>query len=444
MVKEYSEKKKNKVVVAMSGGVDSSVAAALLKKQGYEVVGVFMRFWAEADMTADYGLPSTTKNNSPQPPLTLRGGSANTNTCCSEGAEQAARNVAAKLKIPFYVLNLQKEFKKEVVDYFLAEEKLGRTPNPCVACNKKIKFGVMFEKAMALGADYIATGHYVSVKKIVIPSPVQRDEESPRILRGNAVPHSREILPPPLRGQNDNTIYKLFAAKDKDKDQSYFLYTLTQEKLAKILFPLADYEKSEVYELAKKWRLPYRKDESFDLCFVSDSRENFLRRRIKMKDGKIYRFNAPQPPLKLRGDEGELLGAHQGLALYTIGQRKNVPLSRGPWRVAAKDAKKNILYVSNNENDLYGDVLTVSRINWLSGQTPKMPLKVLAKIRYKTEACSATLRLASHGSARSGRNLLVTFKKPQRAPTPGQSIVFYKKNGELLAGGIITGQSRRD
>jgi len=373
--------KKIRVVVAMSGGVDSSVAAALLKKQKYDVVGVFMRFWHESQNDAK-GVNTKERRN----------------TCCSEGAEAAARAVAAKLGISFYVLRLEKEFKKEVVDYFLAEEKKGRTPNPCVVCNKKIKFGLLFEKALALGADFIATGHYARLQ--------------------------REIT-------NSKSQTKLFKAKDENKDQSYFLYTLNQKQLSRVLFPVGDYTKDEVYKMAKKWKLPYRQDESFDLCFVERDRESFIRRYLKIKTGDIR-------------DIGEnILGQHQGLTFYTIGQRKNISLNRGPWWVIKKDERKNILYVSNNEKDLYGDELFAYHLSWLGGETPKMPTEVLAKIRYKSELAKSTIRPAlrrrlRQGEQAQGKNYIkVIFEKTQRAITPGQSVVFYNNKGELLGGGVI-------
>jgi len=347
----------------MSGGVDSSVAAALLKKQGYDVAGVFMRFWAEPEIINGQEVESK-------------------NTCCSAGAEAAARQVAAKLKIPFYTLNFEKEFKKAVVDYFLTEEKRGRTPNPCVVCNKQIKFGLLFNKALKM-ADFLATGHYVKVKD-----------------------------------QKSKVEYKLLAAKDKNKDQSYFLYNLNQAQLAKIIFPLADYTKEEVYQFAKKWKLPYRKDESFDLCFVASDRESFIKKYLELKPGRIVDQN------------GNILGEHEGLALYTVGQRKRLSLNQGPWWVIKKDERRNILCVSNNENDLMSLEFSVDRLNWISGRTPKLPAKVLVKIRYKSEPAQAHISRGSAGAIK------VKFLKPQRAITPGQSAVFYDKK-KLLGGGVI-------
>jgi len=349
---------KQKIIVAMSGGVDSSVASALLKKQGYDVAGVFMRFWPE-------------NKNAP-------------NLCCSEGAQKAAQLVAAKLKIPFYVINFEKEFKKEVVDNFLVEQARGRTPNPCVVCNKKIKFGLMFKKAKSFGANYFATGHYARIKK-------------------------------DRRG-----LFHIFRAQDQTKDQTYFLYRLDQKKLPRIIFPLGDLTKTEVIKMAKKWQLPYRKEESFDLCFVANDVESFLKKYLKSKAGKIMNMS------------GEILGGHRGLAFYTIGQRKRLPITQGPWWVIKKDWQKNILYVSDDEKDLYSDTLLANKLNWLDGEAPKLPMKVWAKIRYKSEPADATLRFAQ------GKNQLeLIFKKPQRAITPGQSVVFYSSQGEVLGGGEI-------
>jgi tRNA-specific 2-thiouridylase len=389
------KQKMKKVIVAMSGGVDSSVAAALLKKQGYEVAGVFMRFWSE-------------NKNAP-------------NLCCSEGAQKAARAVAAKLKIPFYVFNFEKEFKKEVVDYFLAEQKVARTPNPCVVCNKKIKFGLLFEKALALGVDFLATGHYARLRRKIANRKSQIAQ------------------------------FHLSAARDRNKDQSYFLYNLTQARLQYILFPVGEYLKEEVYQMAKKWRLPYRKEESFDLCFVANDAESFIKKYLKLRPGKIMNYSychsreSGNPDygsrVKPGMTQGVILDEHPGLPLYTIGQRKSISVPRGPWWVIKKDEKNNILYVSNHEKDLYSRELIVSKLNWIDGQAPKLPLNVCAKIRYKSEASAAILRIANRKSlaslrGRSGQ-IAVEFKKPQRAITPGQSVVFYKKNGEVIGGGEI-------
>ncbi|KKS26370.1 MAG: tRNA-specific 2-thiouridylase MnmA [Parcubacteria group bacterium GW2011_GWC2_42_6] len=363
------EDNKIKAIVAMSGGVDSSVAAALLKKAGYDVVGVFMHFWME-----DKG--------------------------CASGSEQAARAVANKLKIPFQVLDVRRVFKKEVVDYFLSEQRRSRTPNPCVVCNKKIKFGVFLKKALGPPAggkaDCVATGHYVKIK------------------------------------QDDNIVYKIFAAKDETKDQSYFLHQLNQRQLSKVIFPLGEYTKEEVKKMAKLWHLPCQKEQSFDLCFIKGEPAGFIKKYLKLKTGDVVEYQKNKKADSVR------LGRHEGLPLYTIGQRKNIlvgqglPAGRqGPWWVIKKDEKKNILYISNNEKDLYSRELIVEKVNWLGGIALKLPIKALVKIRYKSEAGEARV------SQIANRKLRVDFKKAQRAITPGQSAVFYSEKGELLGGGVI-------
>jgi len=350
-------KEKKKIFVAISGGVDSSVVAGLLKQEGHEVVGIFMRFWAQEGRRE--------------------------NGCCSASAEAAARLVAAKLGISFYVFDMEKEFKKKVVDYFLRELRAGRTPNPCVVCNPQIKFGLFLKKAEALGADYIATGHYSKIKSAI---------------------------------KNAKPIYKLFTAEDDKKDQSYFLVGLKQKQLSKIIFPLGDYLKKEVYDLAINWRLPYRQGESFDICFIDDYQQ-FLKKYLKMKQGKII------------SPTGYELGQHQGLALYTIGQRVGIG-GPGPFYLIKKDVKKNILYVSNNEKDLLEKEMQVGKINWLNGQTPKLPLKCKIKIRYGGEAADALV-------TKRGLQIIVIFEKLQRAITPGQIAVFYSQKSEVLGGGVI-------
>jgi len=320
------ENKNKKVVVAMSGGVDSSVAAALLKKQGYEVVGVFLKLWPSFN-------------------------------------EQRARLVAKKLDIPFYVFNFVKEFKNKVVDYFLKQEKAGLTPNPCVVCNKEIKFGLLFKKALSLNADYIATGHYVSFKN-----------------------------------------GKLLKGKDKNKDQSYFLWKLNQKTLKKALFPMGSYTKTEVRKLAKKFKLPISDvKESQDICF-----------KVKLAE----------KPGNVIDTDGKVVGKHQGLWFYTIGQRKGIKLANGPYYVLNKNIKRNILIVTKNEKDLYEKELFVKNVNWINKEV-KLPLKVNVKIRYRHKSALAEF---------DGKK--IKFFKAQRAITSGQSAVFYKKN-ELLGGGII-------
>ena len=341
----------------MSGGVDSSVAAALLKKQGFNVSGVFMKFWAAPGEKTEKW-----------------------NRCCSSEAEKRARSVAAILGIPFYVLNFEKEFKKRVVDSFLKEYKAGRTPNPCVVCNKWIKFGLLLEKALGLDADYIATGHYVRKQGV----------ENCKLLKG----------------------------KDKEKDQSYFLWQLNQKQLRRSLFPLGPFNKKDVRRLAKKFKLPvFSAPESQEVCFIQKTTNEFLSRYIKTKKGKII------------GTDKKILGQHNGLIFYTIGQRKGIGLPGGPYWVLDKDLKKNTLVVSKNEKYLLKKEVVFKNANWISDKAPKISTKAKtkAKIRYRHKLSPGTMK----------RGNRFVFNKPQRAVTPGQSIVFYK-NQELLGGGIIT------
>jgi len=342
--------KRKKVICAMSGGVDSSVAAALLKKKGYEVVGVFMKFWREA-------------------------GKGRENRCCSMEAQAGARRVAAKLKIPFYSINVAKEFKKRVVDYFIEEYKKGRTPNPCIECNRWIKFRFLIEKALQLKAGYIATGHYARVKN-----------------------------------------GKLLTAKDIKKDQSYFLWTLNQKQLKKILFPIGDYTKKEVRQMAKKWNLPNsERAESQEICFITTSIEDFLKKYLKSKPGNIITT------------DGKKISEHKGLIFYTIGQRKGIRVGGiGPFYVVEKDFKNNALIVAQSDFNeaLFKKEFTVSKANWIN-KPKKFPLKCKAKIRYMAPASPATIK---------GNKVI--FTKNQRAITPGQSVVFYLQD-EILGGGII-------
>ncbi len=355
--------KDKKVLVAMSGGVDSSVATQLLVDQGYQVAGIFLNFWKEEGL-----------------------GNKAENRCCSLESLMDAKNVAAKIGIPLYTFDFSKPFKKTVVDNFLEEYANGRTPNPCVVCNKQIKIGRLLKYAQKLGFDYVATGHYLKIKKI--------------------------------KGE-----YQLFRAKDNNKDQSYFLYTFTPQELSHLLFPLGDYTKTQVRELAKKQNLKVAsKPESQDICFLSGPHNNFLKRHLKLKSG----------PIKILGTNEEI-GQHQGLPLYTIGQRRGIEIGgTGPYYVSGFDYKKNILYVVKNwnENILYKDNLIAQKVNWLNSKSPKMPLKCEAVIRYGHPAVKCVVKVKNKSS------YLVEFNKPQRAITPGQSVVFYSKN-KVLGGGII-------
>ncbi len=348
----------------MSGGVDSSVVATLLKKAGFDIVGIFMKFWTMSKKNDLIG---------------------ERNKCCIPEAEDRAREVAKILNIPFYVFNFEKEFKKKVIDYFLTEYKVGKTPNPCVVCNKKIKFGLLLKKALTLGADFLATGHYARL---------QKRADGIHLLRG----------------------------KDKKKDQSYFLWQLNQKQLKHILFPLGNYNKIQVRNLAKKFNLPVLDiPESMEVCFIKTTVNDFLAQYIKPKPGPILTI------------EGKKIGQHQGLPFYTIGQRKRIELSGGPFYVVAKNLKENTLIVTHflNIKSLYKKSLIAQNVNWISNKEPKLPLKIKAQIRYGHRIVSATVT-----KKLKAENFELTFTKPQRAITPGQSVVFYQ-NQELLAGGII-------
>jgi tRNA-specific 2-thiouridylase len=375
-----------KVLVLMSGGIDSSVAAALLKKEGFEVIGAFMKL---------ANLPRF------------------------DAAKERAKKVAKILKIPFYVFNLEKEFKKKIIDYFLKEYKAGNTPNPCVLCNKEIKFGLLLERALSLDADFVATGHYARKKEI----------------RENSCLNSCR--------------FAILRAKDKNKDQSYFLWMLNQEQLKRILFPIGNYKREEVEKLAKEFKLPVLKaKKSVEICFIEKTVNEFLKKYLKKKSGliveKISGKNQKKHSNILQNvrtlDGYRILGKHEGLWFYTIGQRKGIGLSGGPFWVLEKDLEKNLLIVTRNEKDLLKGELFCKNVNWISGREPKLPLKVKAKIRYRQELADATIypTFAHLRKCANIKNKIykVIFKKPQRAITPGQSVVFYKGE-EVLGGGII-------
>jgi len=345
--------RQKKVLCAVSGGIDSSVAVVLLRRQGFRVVACFLRLHDK-----------------------------------SSEAEKRAKEIAHHLSIPLCIIDLRKEFKEKVIDYFIKEHRKGRTPNPCVVCNEKIKISFLLKKAKQFKCDFIATGHYARKKEV-------------------------------RNKKNGKVIYKLFKAKDKKKDQSYFLWRLNQGQLAHILFPIGDYTKNEVKKLAKEFRLPvFDIPESQEICFISDSLDDFLTRHIKNKAGKI---------VDIKGNE---LGKHQGLFSYTIGQRKGIKLPGGPYYVVSKDIKKNILVVSKKKKDLLKKQLLIGDINWISGKKMSLPLKAKVKIRYRHKGVLAIIK-----SYRKDY-LEVIFSRPQEAITPGQSAVFYKGQ-EVLGGGVI-------
>jgi len=344
----------------MSGGVDSSIAAALLKKQGFDVIGCFMKLWP--------------------------------GKCFSKTVQRTVKKITSKLGIPFLVFDFSKEFQQRIVNYFLEEYAKGRTPNPCVKCNKEIKFGFFFKKALNSGANYIATGHYARKKGSKLLTAKPRSER-----------------------------YFLLQGKDKKKDQSYFLYNLTQKQLKKVLFPIGNYTKSEVKKLAKDLGIVNLvRPESRDICFLKGKYQDFFKKHLKLKPGPIF------------DTFGKKIGQHQGLPLYTIGQRKEIKVSGlKPYYVLEINVKRNDLIVTGNEKNLYKKELLAERVNWVSGKEPKLPLKIKAKIRYLHSAASAIIKCKIRN-----KRYKIQFSKSQRAITSGQSIVFCKGK-ELLGGGII-------
>ncbi|HPL01789.1 MAG TPA: tRNA 2-thiouridine(34) synthase MnmA [bacterium] len=370
------KKNKGKIAVAMSGGVDSSVVAKILKDEGHDLVGLFLKMWSDPKC-------STKKEN----------------RCCDYEALEDARAVAKSLEIPFYVINAEQEFKKMVVDYFLDEYKNLRTPNPCIVCNKKIKFDLLLRKALEIDCDKLATGHYAKVTC-------------------------------------NNKGCQLFKGEDYEKDQSYMLYSLNQDQLGKILFPIGGMKKRDVRALAIKWDLPVKeKPESQEICFFGDKDYRaFLKRYLPekyFKSGDIV------------DTSGKNLGEHEGLINYTIGQRKGIDQKifsggdKNPLYVVGYDPKKNQLIVGHDE-DVYKQEMIVGDLHWIDPKSNSSKLKAKSlsvKIRYQHP--SVTCRIASHPELIEGSGKLkVKFKKPQRAITPGQSAVFYLGD-EVVGGGVI-------
>jgi len=350
-----------KVVIAMSGGVDSSVAAALLQGQGYDVIGMMLRLWSEP-------------------------GREDSNRCCTPDSMALARRVADRLDIPFYVVDAKEVFRETVVQYFLEGYAAGQTPNPCLLCNRQIRWTFLLEHALALDADFMATGHYVRKRT------------------------------------NENGEHQLLKAVDPSKDQSYVLHVLDQGKLNHALFPVGEYPKPEIRKIAEELDLPvYKRPDSQDLCFLAgEDYRNFIQRNAAemLLPGEIVR----------RG--GEPLGQHNGLANYTIGQRKGLGVqSPVPLYVLSKDATTNTLIVGEAD-ELGMDELLVKDLNWPSGEIPAKPFRVEVKIRYTAKEAPARVRPLDNG-----KQARVRFDAPQRDITLGQAAVFY--DGELLLGGGI-------
>jgi tRNA-uridine 2-sulfurtransferase len=347
---------KKRVLVGMSGGVDSSVAAALLREQGYDVVGVTMRLWA---LDRDAALPGRQH-------------------CCSVDDADDAREVAGMLGIPHYVLNFEQAFASRVVDHFVREYRRGRTPNPCVACNEHIKFRALLERARALDADYLATGHYAR-----------------RLRRAGC--------------------YELLRAVDHEKDQSYVLYMLGQAELARVLFPLGPYTKAEVRSLARRLGLPVAdKPDSVEICFVPDNDyRGFLRGRIPRQPGQIV------------DSAGSVLGVHDGVAGYTVGQRRGLG-AFGDARYVIELEPESERVIIGSADELYSTALQAERVHYVAGVPPAAGSAAEVKIRYKATPAAATLHPNAGG-------VEVRFEQAQRAVTPGQAIAFY--DGDTVLGG---------
>jgi len=409
--------KKNRtkrVFVGMSGGVDSSVAALLLKNQGYAVIGVFMRCWG---------------GNGPDAPVGIN---------CAEQDAEDARRVAGKIGIPFYVWDFEQEYKKQVVEYMIDDYRRGLTPNPDVMCNKEIKFGLFFKKALTAGAGYVATGHYVRIVGDV----------------GNV--RSKQAKRSNKRSDPTSNIFRLYQAKDSNKDQSYFLWTLQQEQLRHCLFPIGDYLKSEVRAIARKAGLPTAdKKDSQGICFLGKiTVSDFLKHYIPERKGTVL------------NTAGKTIGEHSGAYFYTVGQRRG--LASGAWQrgsgaearqplyVADKNVITNTLIVAEGENNpaLYRKEIKLDDLNFINKEYHSNILKnvgmmkILARVRYRQPLAPATLTFADHtqtdleklprrSASSPRRSALLVFEQGQKFVAPGQSAVLYTKTGEMLGGGVI-------
>jgi len=353
-----------RVVVAMSGGVDSSTTAALLKEEGYNVIGVGMQIWDFSKTEEDiFG------------------------SCCSPRDVMDARKVAERLHIPFYLLNCEKEFEREVIDYFVSEYLMGRTPNPCILCNQKIKFDYLLRKAKEFDAEKISTGHYAFIER-------------------------------------DKNGYVLKRGRDRKKDQSYFLFNLSQKQLSSIILPLGKYTKKEVRKLADKFGIGVaEKIESQEICFIPDNNyPEFIKKRLPHKmihEGDIIT------------KDGRVLGMHKGLPFYTIGQRRGLGIGyTKPLYVVDIDLKKNLLIVGES-GDLFRKKLVAKDVNWNIPIKEREEIEAEVQIRYRHRPAKAKI------TSRKGGLADVSFLTAQRAVTPGQAAVFYKRDVVIGGGWII-------
>jgi tRNA-specific 2-thiouridylase len=347
---------KKRVIVAMSGGVDSAVAAGLLVQQGYDVVGITMRLWTRDDDQAR----------------------ANQKRCCGVEDVDDARAAAEVLGIPHYTLNLEEEFGRKVVDYFVGEYARGRTPNPCLACNEHVKFRALLDRAVALDADYLSTGHYARVR------------------------------------QGDDG-FEMHRALDDSKDQSYVLYTLQQAELSRLLFPVGEYPKVDIRKMAFDMGLPlHDKPDSAEICFVpGNDYRAFLAERL------------PQRPGDIVDAAGTVVGEHDGVAGYTIGQRKGIGAFGNKRFVTEIDPELNVITIGDEE-DLLAASLVTETPSWIAGAPPAEAFEADVKVRYKSPPVPAHIQVI-------GNSLRIEFSRPQRAVTPGQSVVLYR--GERVLGG---------